>query len=48
VIVLGYLQNRVHFAHELHSDVNGAFGDGASELCESVSIFLTRYVSSVL
>lgn len=34
------LQNRVHLAHELHSDVNSAFGDGASELGDFVSFHI--------
>ena len=34
------LQNGVYFANELHSDVDRAFGNGASELYLLVSIFL--------
>jgi hypothetical protein len=33
------LQNRVHLADELHSDIDRAFGDGASELCDLLVMF---------
>ena len=32
-------QNRVHLAHELHPDINGAFRHAAAELNFTVSIF---------